>query len=102
MPNLQIMILHNELHEPIQRMLALSLTQALDALHMVSDREDRLPPGDWVRADDGVLGDQLGADVLGRAARLAVELEAVALRGFGEAGLCVDGSEALEEFLVWL
>lgn len=69
---------------------------------MLADGEYGLPAGDRVGADDRVDGLEQLADVLGGAASLAEELEAVALSGFVEAWLRVCGSQGLEEALVWL
>ena len=55
--DLQIVILHNQLHKPVQSMLALFLGQPVDLLHVVANCEDRLPACHWVGSNHGVLGD---------------------------------------------
>ena len=69
--------------------------------YVVAHSEDALPSGDWVGADHWVDGLELGADVLGCATRVAVELETILLRGLLEAWLRVCGIEGVEELLVW-
>ena len=83
-PHLQIVVLHNQLNKPIQKVLALLLAQAMNALHVVADGEDGLPARDRVGADDGVHGVERLADVFGGAARRRVDGEVVALSGVGE------------------
>jgi len=96
-PDLQIMVLYDQLHKPVQEVLALVLGQTIDPLYVVTDGEDRLPTGDWIGADHGVNGLEGLADIFGRAARGGIELEVVALRRFVEAWLGVVCDESVEE-----
>ena len=100
-PNLQIMVIRNQINKPLQSMLALRLRQPIDLLHVVADGEDGFPARDGIGADHRVDGLEFGADVLGRAAWRAVQLESVVFGGFFEPGLRVCGAEAIEEPLVW-
>jgi hypothetical protein len=93
MPNLQIMVIDDQTHKPIQQSPALLLRQPDDALDMMPHCEDGLPACDRVRANDGMDGAELRADVLGGAARRCVQLEAVGVSGFVEAGLGVGCGE---------
>lgn len=96
-PDLQVMILHNQLAKPPQEMLALVLGQPVDPLHVVAHGKHRLPPRDRVGADDGVHGLEHLADVLRRAARRRVHGEVVALGGGREERLRVVRGERVEE-----
>lgn len=77
MPNLQIMILHNQLHKPIQRLPALLFRQPIDLLHMMTDRKYRVPSRHRIRPNDRMNGRQVFAYVLRSTARLTVDLEPV-------------------------
>lgn len=72
MPDLQIMILDDQLHEPVQSPPALFLRQSIDLLDVVAYAENGLPARDRVRADHGMYGLKFCADVLGSSAGLAV------------------------------
>lgn len=98
--HLQIVILHDQLHEPLEEVLALRLAHLIDALGVVADGEDALPARDGIGANDRVHGFEVGADVERVAALGGVELEVVLGGGFVEEGLCVGGGEGFEEFLV--
>jgi hypothetical protein len=89
MPNLQIMIINNQSHEPRQQCLALPFRKAIDVLHMVAEREDGFPACDGVGADYGVDGFEDFADVLGGSAGSGVDFESVLFGGFVEAWLGV-------------
>jgi hypothetical protein len=102
MTDLQIMILDNQLNEPVQGPLALFLGQPIDLLDVVPYAKYRFPASDWVGANYGMDGLQVCADVLRSPAGFGVELETVLLGAEAEAGLCVGGCEAFEELLVWL
>lgn len=98
--DLEIMVINQQPHEPREQRLALKLGDIVHLGHVLTDGKHRLPPGNGVGADDGVDSLEEIADVLGGAARLGVELEAVALGGLVEAGLRVGCSQGLEEALV--
>lgn len=102
MPDLQIMVLDNQLNEPVQGPLALFLGQSIDLLDVVSYSKYRFPASDWVGANHGMDSLQVCADVLGSTAGFGVELKTVLFGAETEAGLCVGGCEAFEELLVWL
>lgn len=101
-PNLEVVVLIQQAKEPVEELPALLLGHLVNVAHVDPDGEDALPPRHRVRPDDGVLGAEDRAHVLGGAPRLVVELEAVALRGGAEAGLLKGGCQALEELLVGL
>jgi hypothetical protein len=94
------MVFHNQLHEPLQQVLALGLADLVDPLRMVADGEDALPSRDRVGADHRVHGFEVRADVERVAAFGRIELEVVLGGGFVEDGLRVGGGEGLEELLV--
>lgn len=56
MPDLQIVIVRNQRHKPVQRGAAFSLSQAVDVLHVVADGEDGFPACHGVGADHRVGG----------------------------------------------
>lgn len=98
--HLKVVVLHNQLHEPVQSTPALVGGQTIDMLDVVADRKHGLPACDGIGADHGVLSCELAADILGRAARLAIELKVVVFCGLVEARLGVCCRQAFEEFLV--
>jgi hypothetical protein len=102
MPNLQIVVFHDKLHEPVQRMPALLWGEPIDLLYMVTDRKDRLPTSHWIRANYGVLSSQVCAYILRRTSWLAVELEAIFLCRCVEIRLRVCSRQAFKEFLIRL
>ncbi len=95
--HLEVVVLDNQLREPVQEVLALLLGQAVDALDVVADGKDRLPARDRVRADHGVDRLEHLADVLRRAALLGVDGEAVALGRVVEGRLGGVGRQSVEE-----
>lgn len=94
------MVAVDKVQEPLKQLGALLLGQAIDVLDVSANGEDALPPGDGVRSDDWVDGLELGADVLGCAARLVIELEAGSLCNLAETGLLEGCGQGLEELLV--
>lgn len=68
-PNVQVMILHNEVDESLQEIVALVLGKTVDAGNVVANRKDRVPACDGVGANDGVHRLEDHADVLGGATR---------------------------------
>ena len=100
MPHLQIMVLNNELQKRFEQRGALLRFEPVDLLRVDADGIDGLPACDGIGADDGVDGGEVGADVLGGAARAFEEGEA-ALGGDGvELGLGEGAGEGLVELLV--
>ena len=53
---LQIVILHNEIHEPIQEVTTFLFRETIDLLDMTSHSKHRFPARDWVRSDHGMNG----------------------------------------------
>lgn len=98
--DLQVVVVDQQLGEPLQQRLGLELGHVVDVRQVAADGEDGLPARDRVGAHDGVDGGQLLAHVEGRAAGLVVDLEVAALGGGDEAGLRKGGRQALEELLV--
>lgn len=96
------MILVDEVEEPVEEMLALILGHTVDVLDMATNREDALPTGDRVGADNGVDSLELAADVFGGTAGLIVQLEARRLGNFLEVRLLKGDRQALEELLIRL
>jgi hypothetical protein len=100
--DLQVMVLNNELHKPVQGSSALFLRQSVDLLDMVSNPKNGLPSCDWVCANHRMNGLQVSAHVLWGSTRFTVELETVLLGAEAKAGLCISGCKAFEELLVRL
>lgn len=97
--DLQVVVLDNELHEPVEEVARLGLAETVDLLDVMASAEDALPAGDGVGANHGVDGFEELADILRRTTLGAVDLETIALSGVVEAGLSVGRSECLEELL---
>lgn len=85
--DLQVVVLVDQIKEPLQEMVALLLRHAIDIPDMASNREDTFPPSHWVGADNRVDCLEVESDVLRSATRLTVELESTFL------------SDLLEEWL---
>lgn len=100
MTDLQIVVLRNQLDEPIQRAFAFLFGELVDLGDVMPDTEDGLPPCDWVCTNDRVCCHELSTDVLWRATGLAIQFEAVFFGGSAEAGLRVCCCELVEKFLV--
>ncbi len=99
-PDLQIMILNNQLREPVQKMLALSLANFVDPLCMMTNGVNAFPARNRIRADDWVDGSEILANVLRSTALGAVELETVVLCALLEDRLRVGARQLFQEFLV--
>lgn len=67
---------------------------------MVADAKKTFPPGDGIRADDGVDGGEGIADIVRGPAWLGVELESLLACGDWQSSLREGGSEAFEEFTI--
>ena len=78
--HLQIMILHDQVYEPVGEMFALFVAQSVDFLHMGANSEDTLPSCNRIGADHWVLSTQIFADILRGTARALEDLEAAILR----------------------
>lgn len=95
-PELRIMLLNNHLQKPILQAPTLVGRHVVDLRHVVADGEEALPACDGVCAHHGMRRCQGLADVVRRAARGGVQLEAL-FAGYGwEAGLgegCCEGFE---------
>lgn len=77
--NLQIVVLVDQVKEPLQKMVALLLRHAIDIPHMASNGEDTLPTSHRVGADNRVDCLEVESDVFRSATRLTVELESTFL-----------------------
>lgn len=100
--HLQIVILDNQIHEPLQQVVALLLGDSVYFLDVRSHGEYTLPTRDWVSAYNRVLGAKLFSNVLGSAAWARVNFEVVVLSNLIEARLSVCCSKTFQEFLVRL
>lgn len=101
-PHLEVMVLVDQIEEPLQQVITLLLGQPDDMFGEAADWEDALPPRHRVCPYHGVNRFQVGADVLWRTASCRVELEVEPLGGFPEI-LPIEGSrQGLEELLVGL
>ena len=100
MSNLQVMIVHNQPHEPFQQRFRFQGSHAVDVVHVLADCEDGFPACDRVCADYRVDGGELIADIMGGAARGGVEFEISFFGGLDEARLCVSGGQRVIELLV--
>lgn len=95
--DLEVVVLDDELHEPVEEVPRLRLGQPVDALDVVADGEHALPPRHRVRADYRVDRFQHLAYVLGRPARRRVYLEVVPVGRLVEGGLCVVRGQCVQE-----
>lgn len=77
--DLQIVILVDQVEEPLQEMVALLLRHTIDIPDVASNGEDTLPPSHRVGADNRVDRLEVESDVLRSATRLTVELEPTSL-----------------------
>jgi hypothetical protein len=98
--NLQIVVLCDELHEPIERFGAFFLGEAVDVLHVVADCEDELPARDGIGTNHWMYGAEACANILECSTRLRVEFKAIICCGAIEARLGVGGGQTFEESLV--
>lgn len=101
-PDLEVMVLVNQVQEPVEELFAFLLGHVVYVSHVPTDREDALPSSHRVCSDDGVYGPEDGSDVLRRAARLVVELKAIALCRLAESRLVEGDCQAFEKLLVRL
>ena len=62
--DLQIMILSDHTKELIKQVSALTISQTVDVLDMMTNSEEGLPSSDGIGANDRVLCGELAADVL--------------------------------------
>ncbi len=95
--HLQVVVLHDELHEPVEEMPGFLIAQPVDALDVVPDSEHRLPSCDRVRANNRVDRLEDLAHVFGCATCSTPELKVVLLCRLVEAGLGVEGRQSVEE-----
>jgi hypothetical protein len=51
-PDLSIVVVHQQLLEPLEHICTFFLGQAVDMADVSADREDALPACDWIRTDD--------------------------------------------------
>lgn len=102
MTDLQIMVLDNQLNEPVQGPLTLFLGQPVDMLDVVSNAKYRFPASYWVGADHGMHSLQVCANILGSAAGFGIQLETVLFSAEAEAGLRIGSCETFEKLLIWL
>ena len=63
-PDLQIMIVADQSHEPLQQSFAFELGHVVDVSDVGADREDGLPTCHWVGAHYGMDGSKLRPDIL--------------------------------------
>jgi len=98
-PDLEVVVLVKKVKEPVEKLLALLLSDAVDVADVTSNGENTLPPSHWVGPHNGMDGLEDGADVLGGTTRLVIELEAVTLSGRCEAGLLERHVKGLDELL---
>lgn len=62
-PDLQVVVFHQQLDEPIFQHLALVFGHAVELLEVVSDGVERFPACDGVRANDGMDGCEFVSDL---------------------------------------
>jgi hypothetical protein len=63
--NLQVMVLGDHTEELIKQVSALTISQTIDVLDMMTNSENGLPSSHGVSANNRVLGGELAANVLG-------------------------------------
>ena len=91
MSDLQVVVFHNQLDEPVQQRLRFQGRHVVDVLHVGADCEDGLPPCHRVGANDGMDGGELFANVGGGAPGVGVEFEVTCFGCLVELGLRVGG-----------
>lgn len=97
---LQIMILHDQVYEPVSEVFALLVAQSIDFLHMSANSEDTLPSCNRIGADYWVLSTQIFSDILRSTARALENLEAVILCKLIELRLRKGCIQPFQEFLI--
>ena len=100
--DLQVMIFHNKLNEPVEKVARLGFAKSIDLLDVMARTEDALPACDGVCADHWVDGFEELANVLRRTALGAVDLEAIPLGSIVKSWLSVCCGQSLEKLLEWL
>lgn len=95
--HLQVVILDNQLHEPIEKMLRLLLAQSVDSLHVIADSENRLPARHRVGANYGMDRLKDLANILGRTTLCGPDLDTVFLGGSIKQRLRVVSRQGIEE-----
>lgn len=98
--DLEVMVVDKQADKPIEQAPGLERRETINALHMVTDGENRFPACYGVRADDGVGGLQVFPDVLGSTARGGVEFETTIFGSFVEFGLGVSCCQGFKEPLI--
>lgn len=98
---LQVVVLVDQVKEPLQEVVALLLRHAVDIRHMATNGEDTLPPCHRVGAHDWVDCLELESNVLRGATGLIIEFEPAFLSDFLEEWLGKGPGQPLEELLVW-
>lgn len=98
--HLQVMILHDQVYEPVGEIFALLIAQSVDSLHMSANSEDTLPSCNRIGADYWVLSTQIFSDILRGTARALKNLEAVIFCELIELRLREGCIQPFQEFLV--
>lgn len=77
MPQLAIMFFYNHLQEPVQKPLTFVGSHVIDVLDVVANGKKTLPSSDGIGTNDWVDGPERATDVIGRPARLGVQVESL-------------------------
>jgi hypothetical protein len=77
-------IVRYQLTQISQHLIALLLYKLIQLLNLVKCTVDTLPAGDRIRADDGMVGDQILANIVSSTSRARADLELNTLAGFDE------------------
>jgi hypothetical protein len=96
------MILHNQIHKPVKKMLAFFFRDPIDLLNMNAYGKNTLPARNRVGANHRVLSTQYLANILGRTTRSTMDIKIVLLSNFIEPRLSICRCQTLKELLVRL
>lgn len=102
MAHLEVVVVDNQPHKPLEEMLTLSVRKTVDALDMVAESKYTFPAGDWVSPDNWMGGSELSPNIFRSAAWTLVKLKTVFFGASNEPGLSIGGSQSIKKLLVRL
>ena len=97
--DLQIMIIFEQLFEPLQEHRALFFGHAVNELGMLADRIYTLPARDRICTNDGMDSFEFATNVFRRSSLLFVELEVASLGRLNEIWAAKGARKSLQKFL---
>jgi len=97
---LKIMVLSDHTEELILEVGALTISQTVNVLAMVTNSKDALPSSDRIGANNGVVSGKFTTNVEWVTTGLLIKLELLVLGSLGEEGLSICSGQTIEELLV--